>query len=155
AVGNVSNGADFLLAGTAPTPKSTTTITAGVIGDGTDITVATPLKSLTATAIGHGGTITAPSVGSIMVKGRKAAKILPAVAGDFGSTVMISGTGGDPVKGRALKSLNVKGTVTSPLISVGGNVGSVSVGAFNGTDLFAGYTGPADGTGMFTGAFAV
>ena len=47
------------------------------------------------------------------------------------------------------------GTVSSPLISVGGNVGSVTVGAFSGADLFAGYSGAEDGTGTFTGAFTV
>jgi hypothetical protein len=41
------------------------------------------------------------------------------------------------------------------LISVGGNVGSVTVGAFNATNLFAGYSAPTDGTGTFSGAFSI
>jgi hypothetical protein len=94
-------------------------------------------------------------VGAITIKGQKASKTVPSVSGDFGANVSISGAGVDPVKGKALKSLKVAGAVTSPLISVGGNVGSVTAGAFNGVDLFAGYSGPADGTGTFTGAFTV
>jgi hypothetical protein len=154
-VGNVSNGADFLLPGLPPAPKSAVSITAGVIGDGTDITVAAPIKSFTAIAVGHGGTITAPSVGSITVKGRRASKTLSTIAGNFGSNVTISGVGVDPVKGKALKTFKVAGTVSDATVSVGGNVGAVTVGSFLTSELFAGYTGPDDGTGQFTGAFAV
>jgi hypothetical protein len=34
-------------------------------------------------------------------------------------------------------------------------VGLVNVGSFVNSDLFAGYSGPTDGSGTFTGAFAV
>jgi hypothetical protein len=149
-VGNVENGADFLLPGAVPAakPRSAVTITAGVIGDGTDITVAARVKSITAIAIGQ-GTITAPSIGAIKVKGRAATKTVPAISGDFKSDVTISGVGVDPVKGKALGALNVKGIVSDVAIAVAGNVGAAVVGAFRDSRLFAGYAGPDDGTGTF------
>jgi hypothetical protein len=154
-VGNVSGGADFQLPGALPAKAKGVSITAGTFGNGTDITSAAPIKGITAIAVGTGGTITAPSVGSITVKGQKAFKTLPAVSGDFGSDVTISGVGVDPVRGRALGSLRVAGTVTSPLISVSGNVGSVSVGKFDDSRLFAGYAGADDGSGAFNGSATV
>jgi hypothetical protein len=148
-VGNVSNGADFELPGALPAKAKGVAITAGVIGDGTDINVAAPIKSLTAIAIGQ-GTIEAPSIGSIKVKGLKATKTVAGIPGDFKSNVTISGVGVDPVKGKALGSLSVAGAVSGAAISVTGNVGSVSVGSFVNSDLFAGYTGPTDGSGTFS-----
>jgi hypothetical protein len=156
-VGNVSNGADFLLPGALPAKLKGVAITAAVIGDGTDIDVAAPLKSLTAIAVGQ-GTITAPSVGTIHVKGQKATKTVAGVSGDFKDDVTISGVGIDPVKGKALTSLNVAGAVSGATISVGGNVGTVSVGSFNNnSDLLVGYNGPVIGgvASDFTGAFSI
>jgi hypothetical protein len=147
-VGNISNGADLELLGPIPTTKSATAITAGVIADGTDINVAAPLKGLTAIAIGN-GTVEAPSVGNVNIKGQRASKVLPFISGDFNSDLTVSGAGIDPVTGKALKSLKVAGSVNNATISVGGNVGSVSVGSFLGSELFAGYTGPVDGSGTF------
>src|SRR5262249_54957538 len=75
-----------------------------------------------------GADITAPSVGAIRVKH------------DFGSNVAISGTGvltGKP----ALGTLAVGGTVRGSLISVGGNITSVSADGFVDSRLFAGYDG--------------
>jgi hypothetical protein len=154
-VGNVSGGADFLLPGALPPKAKGVSITAGVIGNGTDITVGAPIGGLTAIAVGTGGTITAPSVGAINIKGQKASKTKPAISGDFGDDVTISGVGVDPVKGKALKTFKVAGTVSDAELSVGGNVGLVSVGSFQGSNLLVGYTGPTDGTGTFTGAFTV
>jgi len=163
-VGDVRNGADITLNGTATTPKGvprSTRITAGqILGSAatgvSDITVAAPLASLTAISIGE-GTITAPSVGSITVKGKKATKTTPGISGDFKSNLTISGAGVDPVKGKALKSLKVAGSVIGSTISVGGNVGLVSVGSFVNSDLFAGFspTGPSPFTGTFSGKFTV
>jgi hypothetical protein len=148
-VGNVSNGADFELPGALPAKAKGVAITAGVIGDGTDINVAAPIKSLTAIAIGQ-GTIEAPSIGSIKVKGLKATKTVAGIPGDFKDNVTLSGAGVDLIKGKTLGSLLVAGAVSGAAISVTGNVGSVSVGSFVNSDLFAGYTGPTDGSGTFT-----
>jgi parallel beta-helix repeat protein len=163
-LGNVRNGADITLNGTASTPRGvpkSTRITAGqILGDGatglTDITVAAPLASLTAISIGE-GTIAAPSVGSITVKGKKATKTTPGISGDFKSDLTISGAGVDPVKGKALKSLKVAGSVIGSTISVGGSVGLVSVGSFVNSDLFAGFapSGANPFAGTFSGAFSV
>ena len=155
-IGAVAYGADIHLNTTAealPKLTSTTKITAGVIGDGTDISVAgNPLASLTATAIGQ-GTIAAPSVGSIVVKGKAKTRLAPAIPGDFKSNLSVAGTGMS--KGPALRSLRVAGTVSGATIVVGsgpgtvGDVGSVSVGSFVGSELLAGYEGATDGSGMF------
>ncbi|HEX3151537.1 MAG TPA: Calx-beta domain-containing protein [Gemmataceae bacterium] len=155
-IGAVKNGADILLNTTAEVPpklKLTTKITAGVIGDGTDISVAgNPLASLTAIAIGQ-GTITAPNVGTINVKGKAKTKLAAAIPGDLKSNLTVAGTG--ILKGPALKSLRVAGSVSGATIIVGngsgtiGDVGSVSVGSFINSELFAGYTGATDGSGNF------
>src|SRR5207253_1330751 len=74
--------------------------------------------------------------------------------GDFQSNLTIAGTG-LPAKTVALKSLKVAGTVSGSTIAVGGlagtiaDVGSMSVGSFVNSRLFAGYSGPDDGTGAF------
>jgi hypothetical protein len=160
-VGDVENGADIVLNGTATNPRGvplSTRITAGQIlgtpAAPSDITVAAPLASLSATAVGN-GTITAPSVGSITVKGKAKTKTTPAIAGDFKSNLTISGVGVDPVKGKALKSLKVAGSVIGSTISVGGNVGLVSVGSFLSSDLFVGFspTGADPFAGTFSGKF--
>jgi hypothetical protein len=63
------------------------------------------------------------------------------VKGDMATDVTVSGVGVDPTK-RALGTLRVKGAVTGSDILVTGNVGSVVVGAFRDSRLFAGYAGP-------------
>jgi hypothetical protein len=83
--------------------------------------------------------VTAPSVGTVSVKG--------VLAGDL--TVTGAGL---PV---ALKTLRVTGAVSGSDILVDGNVGLVQVGAFQGSRLFAGYAGADDGSGTFTRAATV
>ena len=153
-VADVKNGADFELGGAAPTAKLGTKVTAGVIADGTDIHATAPLAGLTAIAVGK-GTIEAPSVGTITVKGQKATKTKPFVAGDFQSDLTIAGTGQASAKVPALKGLTVAGAVAGSTIAVGGaagtsgDVGGVKVGSFVDSELLAGYAGPADGSGTF------
>jgi hypothetical protein len=163
-IGNIRGGAPLNLAGPAPTAKAATRITAGVIDDLTDITLTAPLGSLTAIAIGE-GTITAPNVGSITIKGQKATKTLSAIPGNFESDLVVTGTGLTTPTTPALKSLKVAGAVILSKITVGsgpgtnGNVGSVSVGSFVDSELFAGYQGPTTGAGTFNtgtiGSFSV
>jgi hypothetical protein len=81
--------------------------------------------------------ITAPSIGTLTVKG--------IMNGD----VTVTGTGvleGKP----ALRTLKVAGAIAESTISVGGGIGMVHAGAFRDSRLYAGYTGPDDGTGTFT-----
>ena len=91
AVANVTNGADFELLGPAPSSKAATRITSGVIGDGTDINIVSPLGSLTAIAVGRGTSSAERRL--ITVKGQRASRIKPFVSGDFNSDLMIAGRG--------------------------------------------------------------
>ena len=69
-IGNVSGGADIITLASPPKPTSATKITAGVIGDGTDITVTgVPIGTFKAISIGD-GTITASSIGTLSVTGK-------------------------------------------------------------------------------------
>ena len=133
-IGNISNGADITTLATA-NPKQKTRINALAIGDGTTIDIQAHVSSLTATSFGA-GLFKAPSVGTINIKGGMSAD------------VNISGAGVPSTK-KALTSLRVKGAVTGSDIFVTGNVGSVVVGAFRDSRLFAGYTGADDGSGTF------
>jgi hypothetical protein len=126
-IGNITNGAD-VTSGAAAVPTQKTRISALAIGDGTAIDVGTPLSSLTATAFGA-GSVRAPGIGTILI------------TGDMAADVIVSGAGVDPTR-KALGALRVKGAVTGSDIMVNGNVGSVVVGAFRDSRLFAGYTGP-------------
>lgn len=154
AVGAIPNGGDIALAGPPPKAGQTMKITAGVIGDGTDISIAgAPLGSLTAISVGA-GSIVAPSVGTIIIKGKPKAGAIPAIPGDFKSNLTIAGTNLAP-KVPALKLLHVAGAVSGSTITVGsgagtnGDVGAITVGSFVNSTLFAGYTGPTDGSGTF------
>jgi hypothetical protein len=133
-IGNVIGGAD-VTAGATADPLQTTRISALAIGDGTAIDVGARVSSFTAASFGAGW-LTAPSIGTMIVKGGMAAD------------VTVSGVGVDPAKS-ALNLLRVTGAVTGSDIFVTGNVGNVSVGAFRGSRLFAGYAGPDDGSGTF------
>jgi hypothetical protein len=133
-IGNITNGAG-VISGAAAVPKQKTRVSALAIGDGTTIDVAAPISSLTATAFGA-GLVRAPSIGTLLIKG------------DMAADVIVSGAGVDPTK-KALGALRVTGAVTGSDIMVSGNVGSVVVGAFRDSRLFAGYAGPDDGTGTF------
>jgi hypothetical protein len=152
-IGAISNGADITLTGGPPTSRSATRIAAGVIGDGTNINITgAALGSLKAIAVGT-GTISAPSVGSIVVTGKHQTRTDAAIPGDFKSSLSVAGTGlanGMP----ALKSLKVAGAVSGSTILVGsiggsGDVGRVSVGSFVNSRLSAGYTGADNGAGSF------
>jgi hypothetical protein len=126
-IGNITNGAG-VTSGTAAIPTQKTRISALAIGNGATIDVGAPVSSLTATAFGA-GSVRAPSIGTMLIKGEMAAD------------VMVSGAGVDATK-KALGLLRVTGAVTGSDIMVSGNVGAVVVGAFRDSRLFAGYTGP-------------
>ncbi|HEX3151732.1 MAG TPA: Calx-beta domain-containing protein [Gemmataceae bacterium] len=153
-IGAIANGADLTLTGSPPKAGMTMKITAGVIADGTDIAIGgAPLSTLTATSVGV-GSIVAPSVGTINIKGKSKSSANPAIPGDFKSSLTIAGIGLAP-KVPALKLLKVAGSVSGSTIRVGsgtgtnGDVATVMVGSFVNSTLFAGYSGPTDGTGVF------
>ncbi|HEX3148071.1 MAG TPA: glycosyl hydrolase family 17 protein [Gemmataceae bacterium] len=152
-IGNIGGGADITINGSVPAkPKNASVkITAGVIGDGTDILIPNaPLGNLTAISVGSGGMIVTPYAGSIKTIGSKKAGNL----GDFRSNITITGVGVS-AKTLALKTLKVLGGAFGITVKVAsgtgtvGDVGSVSVGSFDNSRLFAGYSGPDDGSGSF------
>jgi Pyruvate/2-oxoacid:ferredoxin oxidoreductase gamma subunit len=133
-IGSILNGADIITLPTA-NPAQTTRIKAFGIGDGTVIDVGARLSSLNALSFGA-SLLTVPSVGAIKIRS------------DMKGDIDITGIGVPPTM-RALGSLKVKGVVTGSDIFVDGHVGSVVVGAFRNSRLFAGYTGDDDGDGTF------
>lgn len=194
-IGDVKNGADITtLAGA--TTKMKTRISAGQINDGTDIDIGAPISQLSAIRIGD-GTITAPSIGTMQVKGQNK----PLIAGDLGADITLSGAGllpgvpaltgltvagsilpsvtitapvvgnisvkknlsgnflingaGVPAGKPAMKNLKVTGAITGGDISVGGNVTLIQAGSIVGSTIFAGYSGPEDGSGIFGPAATV
>src|SRR5262249_48115917 len=106
---------------------------AGVIGDGTDITVPVRLANLTAIAVGD-GSITAPSVGAIVARGKPATRLTTGIVGNFNSDVLVTGAGVDPLK-MALARLRAAGSIAGATINVAGNVGTISVGSLGIGDL--------------------
>jgi hypothetical protein len=143
-VGDIKNGADITSGPAAVGSKMKTTITAGVIEDGTTIDVGTPLAKLTAIAVGD-GLVKAPSIGTILAKGKPAVRGVGGIAGDFKSDVTVTAPFDPKLKG--LAALTAKGAIKGAVISVPGNVGTVSALTFEDSSLLAGYTGPADGIG--------
>ena len=137
AIRDIENGADILAAG-APTLR--TTITARHIGDGTAVALGSRIGRLTAARFGQ-GTITAPSLGTLSIRGDAKAG-LPA---DFRGSVTLTGAG--ITVGRAvLSAVNVRGTVTGAQFRVAGTVNSFRSGAFVDSQLFVGFdpTNPAN-----------
>jgi subtilisin-like proprotein convertase family protein len=147
-IGHVQNGAD-IKAGGLPTQK--TRITAGIIGDGTDVALGSTLVNLTATKFGD-GSITVPSIGVLAMRGDKKA----AVTGDLGADLTVNGDGvaaGKP----AVATLRIAGQVVAGTdIDVTGVVGTVIAGAFDGSLTAGGLTtmsvkGNMDGDLTLTG----
>jgi hypothetical protein len=99
-----------------------------MIGDDTAIDVGSPVGSLTAASFGA-GSVRAPSIGSMSIRG------------DMAADVTVTGVGVNSSK-NAINVMRVRGVVTSSDIRVAGNIGSVVVGAFRDSRLFAGYDGP-------------
>lgn len=161
----VADDADITAGGTN-TQK--TKLNLGVVGDDVDIALGSSLSLLKATSVGD-GSITVPSIGSIITRGDFESDITASGAGVLlgravvrnmnigghlvGSTINIDGTfvAGKPL----LSSLKVKGNIVDSTIDVAGDVGLVSATSFTGSTLLAGYSGPEDGTGTFDVAATV
>src|SRR5262245_7259780 len=133
-IGNIRAEADITVGAPPPTILlPATRIQAGVIDDGTDITVPARLASLLAVSIGD-GTITGPSVGNIAARGKAATLRAQAIPGNFKSDVFISGLGVAPTR-PALAKLRAAANLTADTVSVGGNLGTVSVGSLGAGNL--------------------
>jgi len=127
-LGNITGGADITM-GAPPVTRvpPAVRITAGVITDGTDINVPARLALLNAISVGD-GTITAPSVGQLIARGKAKTMLAPAVPGNFNSDVEVTGVGVDPLK-LALTRLRAAGNIAGATIDVHGNAGVISVGS--------------------------
>ncbi|HEX3150139.1 MAG TPA: Calx-beta domain-containing protein [Gemmataceae bacterium] len=143
-VADIADGAEIKSGPLAVGSKLKTSVTAKVIGNNVTIDVGTPLTSLKAWSFGT-GSIVAPSIGGITISGNKKN---PTVVGNFGADITVSGVGVD-IKKNALNSLKVAGKVSGSNIKVGGNVGTVTVGTFDTSRLFANFTGTDLGVGTF------
>jgi hypothetical protein len=140
-VDSLANGADVVTTGPAiPKKKTLVTVKKGV-GDGSDFVLNAPVSTFTAGSVGN-GRIEAPSIGTLSVKG------------NFAGDVAVSGVGVAPGL-KALGTMRVVGTVDGSAIDVAGIVGSVTVGSFLNSQLFAGYTGDDVGGGTFDPAGVV
>jgi hypothetical protein len=116
---DITNGAGVTAGGT---PTQQTTITTHDVGDGTSFNLGSSITSFTAARVGA-GSIVAPSLGTLTVKGDSAASI----PGSFADTLTLSGAGlltGVPT----LRTATIAGDLLSPTWSVTGTVGTVTVG---------------------------
>lgn len=125
----VGNGVD--LAGQFTNLAST--ISFHAIGDGTTNNLGSVIKKLTAASIGT-SVITAPKIGSLIVKGDKRRGI----AGDFKAAVTLAG--GATTGGVTLAKLTVNGAIDNAIVTVGtGDVGIVRAFAMRDTAVTAAY----------------
>jgi large repetitive protein len=140
-VDSLVNGADVVTTGPAiPNKKTRMTVKKGV-GNASDFVLNAPVSTFTAGSVGD-GRIEAPSIGTLSVKG------------DFAGDVAVSGVG-VAAGMKAFGTMKVGGTVDGSAIDVAGIVGSVTVGSFLNSHLFAGYTGDDVGGGTFDPAGVV
>lgn len=129
---DILNGANVTALGSA-TQK--TRVFAHVIDDDSFIELGSGISSLTAARFGVGG-ISAPSLGTLQIRGDRAAGI-PA---DFQADVSLSGDG--IASGRSvLGSVKISGAIEGSDFVVGGNVGSFNVRKFVNSSLFLGNNG--------------
>jgi hypothetical protein len=129
---DVFDGADIIMPGTGF--ASGLTFQAASIGDGTDMTFSSPLKTFKA-AHWAGGALVAPFAKAISITGDKKRLI----AGDLGADVTLNGA---DLKGIALGNLTVAGTanVGHSLTSNQGGISSITAGDWTG-DITAPWIG--------------
>jgi hypothetical protein len=154
-LGNMADGTHINTgAGSTSNPVQKTRINALAVGAAT-INIGANVGRLTATSFGA-GSFTAPNVGVITILKDMGADInITGTAGNGGTagTIAVGGnmtadiniTSGTPdLTKKSLGMLRVRKAVTGSSIMVSGNVGTVVVGGFSDSRLFAGYTGPDD-----------
>ena len=124
-VRDILNGAHITAAGTA---AQTTVINARDIGNGTAISLGSTIAALVAARFGT-GSITAPALGTLTIKGDAANKVnginVP-IPGDFGANLTLTGTG-NPKKLTSLTKATIAGAVGASTWLVTGDAGTVSV----------------------------
>jgi hypothetical protein len=119
------NGADIVMPGATTKGVS---IKAHSLSSGTDVNVASPLKSFTV-AQWTDGSLTAPWATGISVSGDAKAGL----AGNLGADIALNGlgvTGGKPVLG----TLSVSGAMTGD-VSITGGIGIISAGSVTGSHI--------------------
>jgi len=135
-----------LTAGGDPTDK--TTINAHVLDDDTSVSLGSSLAKLTAARVGA-CSLSAPSAGTLTIKGDKKA----AIDGDFAGALQLSGDGvadGKPVLGK----LTAKGSLASASLRVEGSIDNVTADAIADTVIFAGYVPGDEADPLAGGTFA-
>ena len=146
AIRDVLNGADLMAGGLS---TQFTKFTAHDIQDGTDFNWGSGLSGFTAARFGD-GSIMAPSIGSLTIRGDT--KAIPAIPGDFGADITLSGAGvvaGKPTLSKVL----VTGALNNAIILINGGIGgigSVTLGQMINSAISAGYQ-PNDGDDPFAG----
>jgi len=120
-VHNVSNGARIAMPGT--NAAKGLTIIADLIDQGTDIALGSGLASLTASQW-NSGTLCAPWVGGINIKGRKAQVNVAQLPGDCGASLNLTGT---DAKGLSLSKFAATGAVTGGHWTLAGPAGALSM----------------------------
>ena len=130
------------------TAGQTTTIRAHNIDDGAAIDVGSRIGNLRAARFGA-GTITAPSLRTMSIKGDKH----NGIAGDCEAQITLSGDGVSAGKS-TLGTLTVSGTISNASINVAdGNVGSVTATKMIDTTIYVGYTPTDPGSPLLGGTF--
>jgi hypothetical protein len=141
------NGAGIVANGSA---NQRTSITAHNLDDGCAIDIGSRLAMLRAARLGVDTTITAPTIGTIALKGDKKAGI----PGDCGATITIAGAGLE-TNTLALSKFTASGAISNATITVGGgSVGSVRASQMIDSSLFVGYTPTDPGNPLVSGTFA-
>ncbi len=121
---DLGTGAQLVAGGTA---AQSTTISAHVIEAGTVIQLGSSIASLTAAAV-QGGTITAPSIGTLTIAGDAQFKVngvRSPIAGDFDAALTLTGTG-NPKKPAALGSATIAGGIQNAAWNISGDSGTVT-----------------------------
>ncbi|MFA6134540.1 MAG: Ig-like domain-containing protein [Phycisphaerae bacterium] len=151
-----------IVIGSSSDPKAVASLTLGQVTD-VDVVSAMPVKSLSAVewldVDGNNDILRAPSIGSIVVAGRKAnARAgITALAGRFDADMILSGIGvlaGKPALGSvtiagdldtalwdiqgSIGSVSVAGTSRNSLVRSSGDITSIKIGASDGSDFGAG-----------------
>jgi len=125
---NVRNGADIVMEGTGAR-KGITLKLGQIVDPGTDIDLASGLKSLTAISWPGSG-LTAPWASNIQIKGDRRT----GTPGDLGADIHLNG---QDAKGITLGKLSVAGTMTSAIDLNDGVANSITAGAWTGGSLNA------------------
>jgi RHS repeat-associated protein/uncharacterized repeat protein (TIGR01451 family) len=136
------------------TPAQKTSITAHAIGDNVTFNLGTPISSFTAAAMGA-GSINAPSIGKLTIKGdakNKVGTVLTPIVGNFEADLTLTGTGtGDPKKPIALGTARITGDVTDSDWNVTGGIRSITAKNWTGGSITAASLGALSIKGNFTG----